>query len=295
MTYVPLSYGGLALAATLILLSGVLSVAFRLGLERNLLVAALRMIVQLTAVGFILKTIFDQASPLWTALFAAVMLAATGYEARRRQERRIEGWQALLLGASVPFMAGLVATVFAVTAVIGAEPWYAPRYLLPLLGMMAGNALAGVSLVLDTMTTTASRERVAIEARTRTRRLAFRGVRACHTPQSGHRPHADPERHVGVWPGFAPRNDDRTNSRRRRSCRGNKVSDHDYVPDRGIDSSRCRGEWPGGRSAPDGSPPQATARSSWTFTPDIMKACAGHHEKRRLKEPPFDHFEDRRA
>ncbi len=165
MTYVPLSYGGLALAATLILLSGVLSVAFRLGLERNLLVAALRMIVQLTAVGFILKTIFDQASPLWTALFAAVMLAATGYEARRRQERRIEGWQALLLGASVPFMAGLVATVFAVTAVIGAEPWYAPRYLLPLLGMMAGNALAGVALVLDTMTTTASRERVAIEAR----------------------------------------------------------------------------------------------------------------------------------
>ena len=45
------------------------------------------------------------------------------------------------------------------------DPWYAPRYVLPILGMVLGNTLTGMCLVLDTMTETASRERGAIEAR----------------------------------------------------------------------------------------------------------------------------------
>jgi putative ABC transport system permease protein len=58
-----------------------------------------------------------------------------------------------------------VATLFAVTVVIEPDPWYAPRYILPILGMMLGNALSGTSLVLDSMTQGALRERVAIEGR----------------------------------------------------------------------------------------------------------------------------------
>jgi putative ABC transport system permease protein len=70
-----------------------------------------------------------------------------------------------LIGGAAPFFAGLLASVFAVTAIIGSEPWWAPRFLLPILGMMIGNALAGVTLVLDTITGAATRERAAIEAR----------------------------------------------------------------------------------------------------------------------------------
>ena len=54
MTYVPLGPGALALAASLIMINAGISVAFRLGLERTLLTASLRMIVQLAAVGFVL-------------------------------------------------------------------------------------------------------------------------------------------------------------------------------------------------------------------------------------------------
>ncbi|HRD77766.1 MAG TPA: ABC transporter permease, partial [Hyphomicrobiaceae bacterium] len=54
---------------------------------------------------------------------------------------------------------------YAVGVVIGATPWWSPRYLLPILGMILGNALTSVSLVLETLTDAARRERPQIEAR----------------------------------------------------------------------------------------------------------------------------------
>jgi putative ABC transport system permease protein len=59
---VSLSLIDLAIAAALLFINGALSVWFRLGLEQRLGVAALRMVVQLGAVGFILKFVFEQAT-----------------------------------------------------------------------------------------------------------------------------------------------------------------------------------------------------------------------------------------
>lgn len=165
MTYVQLEVTDLVIAAVLLIANGVVSFWFRLGLERSLAVSALRMVVQLSVVALALRFIFALNSPLWTALFALFMAAAAGYEVVSRQERRVTGTAATALGAGAPFFAGLVATLFATTLVIGPDPWYAPRYVLPIFGMMLGNALSGTSLVLDAMTSAVVRDRVAIEAR----------------------------------------------------------------------------------------------------------------------------------
>ncbi len=63
MTYVPLSYWDLVLAATLLIANGAISWAFRLGLEKSIAIAALRMVVQLALIAVVLKFIFAQASP----------------------------------------------------------------------------------------------------------------------------------------------------------------------------------------------------------------------------------------
>jgi putative ABC transport system permease protein len=164
MSYVPLDLADLGLAATLLIVNGLISLAFQLGLERSMAIAAVRMVAQLAVVGLALKFIFEVNSPLWTVLFAAVMAVAAAYEVTSRQERRIGGLLGWGLGAGPPLLAGLVATLFAATAIIAADPWYAPRYVLPILGMLLGNALAGTSLVLDGVTQGAVRERAAIEA-----------------------------------------------------------------------------------------------------------------------------------
>jgi putative ABC transport system permease protein len=165
MSYVPLTPRDLVLAAALILVNAGLSFAFRLGLERSLFIAAARMVVQLGLIGFVLKFIFAQTSPAWTLLLALVMVGFAGAEVLGRQQRRPAGPAAYALGTGTLLFVGLFATVFAVAGVIGPEPWYAPRYVLPILGMVLGSTLTSVSLALQTLTEGAERERAAIEAR----------------------------------------------------------------------------------------------------------------------------------
>ncbi|GAB4232831.1 MAG: iron export ABC transporter permease subunit FetB [Methyloligellaceae bacterium] len=162
--YLALSYWDLVLAAALILVNGAISLAFRLGIERTLLIAALRMSVQLMAIGFVLKFIFAQTSPLWTGALVLVMTLIAGYEARARQETPFRGFLAYGLGTATLLFAGVLGTLFGVAALVGADPWYSPRYVVPILGMILGNSLTGISLGLDNLTTSARRERAGIEA-----------------------------------------------------------------------------------------------------------------------------------
>ena len=94
MNAIELNYLDLAVAALLLLINGAISLALELRLERQLLIAALRMTIQLVLVGAILTTLFSLTSPWWTALAALVMLLFAGREVMARQERRLTGWWA---------------------------------------------------------------------------------------------------------------------------------------------------------------------------------------------------------
>lgn len=165
MSYVSLTYWDLLLAATLLIANGAISWAFRLGLEKSIAIAAVRMVVQLALIGVVLKFIFAQGSPLWTLTMALVMVTAAAVEIVARLNGRIPASGLLGLSASTLLFVGTFVTVFGVAAVIGPEPWYAPRFILPILGMVLGNTMTAIALVLDSLSAAAQRERTAIEAR----------------------------------------------------------------------------------------------------------------------------------
>ncbi len=164
MNTIPLDTWDLALGAILVLLNGALSFFLRLGLERKLLLAAARMVIQLTLVGLVLKTLFTLVSPLWTSLAALVMILFAGREIMARQERRMRGLWSYGLGTGCMLLAASLVTVFALTTQIRPEPWYDPRYAIPLLGMILGNTMTGISLGLDTLSNSLVREAKAVEA-----------------------------------------------------------------------------------------------------------------------------------
>ena len=164
MTYEVLSYYDIALAAVLIIANGLLSITLKLRLEKQLLIASVRMVVQLGLVGLVLKVLFEQQSPAWTALVVAVMLIFAGREIAARQDRSFAGFWAYGLGTATMIVSTMVVTVFALTTQVQPDPWYDPRYAVPLLGMIMGNTMTGVSLGLDTLTSRAAGERLAIEA-----------------------------------------------------------------------------------------------------------------------------------
>ncbi len=145
--YLPINFTQLGLAAGLILINIGLSVGFRLGLERSLLIASLRMVVQLLLIGFVLEWLFTQDQPLVILLIALVMASVAGIAAVNRTTSRFPGiyWNSLL---SVLAASGLI-TGLAVKGILQLQPWYDPQYLIPLLGMVLGNTLNGISLSLD--------------------------------------------------------------------------------------------------------------------------------------------------
>jgi putative ABC transport system permease protein len=146
-SYIALSYWQLAAASVFVFIDAGLSVVYGLRLHRSLLIAALRMTVQLALMGLVLTTLFSVVSPLWTGIAALVMVLFAGYEAAQRQERRLSGWWSYGLGTGCMMMSSVVVTVFALTTALQPSPWYDPRYAIPLLGMILGNCMTGIGWV----------------------------------------------------------------------------------------------------------------------------------------------------
>ncbi len=165
MNYLALDYGDLLLASLLVLVNAALSLVLRLRLERSLAVATLRMVVQLLLVGLVLTSLFALVSAWLTLAVALLMVGFAGREAMARQQHRFEGWWNYSLGTGPLLAAAMLVTVLALTTAVRPEPWYDPRFAIPLLGMVLGNCMNGVSLGLDTLTSRAGRERAAVEAR----------------------------------------------------------------------------------------------------------------------------------
>ncbi len=159
-----ISYLTLILASLLVVANGVLSFLLQLGLGRQLLVAALRMIVQLFMVGWILTELFRLVSPWFTLGVAMIMLMFAGYEVHARQTKSFRGYWGYGLGVSAMLVSAFIVTALALTAFLQPDPWYHPRYAIPLLGMILGNTMTGISLGLNTLTTTANRDYAGIEA-----------------------------------------------------------------------------------------------------------------------------------
>jgi UDP-glucose/iron transport system permease protein len=163
-SYIALSYWELAAASVFVFINAGLSVIFGLRVHRSLLIAALRMTVQLALMGLVLTTLFSVVSPLWTGIAAFVMVLFAGHEAAQRQERRLSGWWSYGLGTGCMMISSVLVTVFALITSLRPNPWYDPRYAIPLLGMILGNCMTGIGLGLDTLTTSLVSRRASVEA-----------------------------------------------------------------------------------------------------------------------------------
>lgn len=158
---IPLGALDLGISGTLVLLAGLVSLALRLRLEARLALAAARTVVQLLLVGMVLELVFRTSHLLAILGIALVMILAASQSAVARSDRTFRG--ALPRSFVTLLLCGLVTTWTVTALVIRADPWYSPRYLIPLLGMVLGNGLTGISLCLDQLLETLADRRDQIE------------------------------------------------------------------------------------------------------------------------------------
>lgn len=109
--------------------------------------ATLRMLVQLILIGYVLIYIFETDSWIVIGAVLAVMLGVSSWIAiRTLDQRTLRDY----LRALVAIAAGGVSTLGLVTQfVIDIEPWFSPRYVVPLAGMIFAGSMNAVSLAAE--------------------------------------------------------------------------------------------------------------------------------------------------
>ncbi len=160
--YIEIGWGDLGLSGLLILTALALSRRERLGIERSLLVGSVRALVQLLAVGYVLKAVFDLHKWYWTLLMLAVMTGVAVWTAVGREKGRVPRLTPVLI---ISIGGGALATLgFVIGAVIRPGNWYEPQYTIPIGGMVIGNAMNGATLLLDRLLAEVKSRRPQIEA-----------------------------------------------------------------------------------------------------------------------------------
>lgn len=137
-----ISYEQMAGALALVGVAVGLSLWQRLRVERSIVLACLRAFAQLTALGLVIELIFDSDSLVWTALLLGAMVLFGAFTARSRAAAVPRVLPVLIWALGLSAAATLGATL--ALDVLEATP----RTLVPLGGMVIGNAMVGASTAL---------------------------------------------------------------------------------------------------------------------------------------------------
>ncbi len=158
---IPLDVIQLVYAYGLILLSLGLARLQQIGHEKQLLWASIRMLFQLVAVGYLLHLVFAVNSPFPVILMLLAMAGFSLQVAGSRIKKRMPNFYRVM-GSSIFIGCGGVTFYFCLV-VVGYTPWFDPRYLIPLAGMIVGNAMNGASLAAERLSAEMHERREEIE------------------------------------------------------------------------------------------------------------------------------------
>ena len=113
----------------------------------NAMYSVVRMLVQLLLVGYLLATIFESES-VWLVLAVLIVMVtaaswiALGTVKQHRMQLYKYTFYSIILG-------GGFTLVLVTQSVITLEPWFEPKYMIPLAGMIFANTMNSISLAAE--------------------------------------------------------------------------------------------------------------------------------------------------
>jgi putative ABC transport system permease protein len=142
-TSIHVTLGDVAATLALVAVAVAISLWERTHLEGDIVIAAVRAFVQLTAIGYVIKFIFDQDQLVFVLALIAIMVLFGALTARGRARRVPRAFWPLLVALAI---AG--ATTLGLVVALGVFKATA-RYLVPVGGMVIGNAMTAAAVALN--------------------------------------------------------------------------------------------------------------------------------------------------
>jgi putative ABC transport system permease protein len=155
---IDISLAQVAAALVLTAIATAVSIWQRVDLESGIAVAVVRSFVQLTAMGYVIKLIFEEDNLLFVLALLVVMVLFGAITARSRARKVPNAFWPLLIALT---LAG-AATLGLVVALGVFDP--EARYLVPVGGMVIGNAMTAAAVALDRLGDEVSEQAGRIEA-----------------------------------------------------------------------------------------------------------------------------------
>jgi putative ABC transport system permease protein len=140
---IDISLGQLAATLALVAVAVAISVWQRVDLERDIGIAVVRSFIQLSAIGLVINAIFEQDQLVFVIALITAMVLFGALTARSRA-RRVPGafWPLLIALATA---GGLTLVLVVVLGIFEPEP----RFLVPVGGMVVGNAMTSAAVALN--------------------------------------------------------------------------------------------------------------------------------------------------
>jgi putative ABC transport system permease protein len=151
----------LAYCFAFVLIAGAGSVSLKLGLERDLLIGAVRTFAQLAILGYVLKFIFDLDNAWLILLLFSFMVFWAAHAIRGRVKEQA-------VSIFIPTFISMVSsytlvTILVTSVIVQVKPWYTPQYFIPLGGMIIGNSMNAITISLDRLFSDLRKQRAEIE------------------------------------------------------------------------------------------------------------------------------------
>ena len=143
MSSIDVSLGEVAASVALVALAAAISFWRDADLERDIGIALVRSFIQLTAIGFVIQAIFDADTLLLVAALLVVMVVFGAFTARARAKKVPGALGPLLIALGLA--GGATVGLILALGIFPAEP----RYLVPVGGMVIGNAMTAAAVALN--------------------------------------------------------------------------------------------------------------------------------------------------
>jgi putative ABC transport system permease protein len=124
-----------------------------IGIESPICIGTVRTLIQLSILGMILDPIFERGIDMWglVVVYVLFMITLASYESSVRCKyyfKHMFWYVMVVLLANVT-----IVSLFAFAAILQLDPLWDPQYVIPIIGMLLGNCINGVSLSLNSMLT----------------------------------------------------------------------------------------------------------------------------------------------
>jgi len=135
-----ISFTSLLIVSSLVIITLIFSYSQKLKLEKEIIISAIRAVIQLVAVGYVLEYIFGFKSPIFTTLLLLFMTFNAAYNAAKRGK-------AINHGIIISFLSIISGTIVTLTILILSRIIaYEPYQIIPISGMIISNSMVALGL-----------------------------------------------------------------------------------------------------------------------------------------------------